>query len=107
MKVLEVIGKEFKKVFEGNQCRFADGCELYQVPKKCPNCKGIGKEPALRDWIPTKPDEEPISAGIINPTLVKCYKCNGVGLIRGVLCNNYFERFLEDGKVYCRKYPKR
>ena len=28
--LIKAIGREFKKVFEGNRCRFADGCKLYQ-----------------------------------------------------------------------------
>ena len=31
MKILKAIAQEFKKVFEGSKCRFADKCELYQV----------------------------------------------------------------------------
>jgi len=29
--LIKAIGKEFKKVFEGSRCRFADRCELYQA----------------------------------------------------------------------------
>ncbi len=28
--LIKAIGKGFRKVFEVNRCRFADGCELYQ-----------------------------------------------------------------------------
>ncbi len=31
MKALKAISKELKKVFEGNRCRFAKRCELYQA----------------------------------------------------------------------------
>ena len=54
MKTPKKIAQKFKAMFEGNRCRFAKGCELYQ---------------------------------------------NG-----GLVCNNLFERFLNEDKAYCGKY---
>ena len=37
MKALKAIGKEFKKVFEGNRCRFRRECGYYRLDSKCCN----------------------------------------------------------------------
>lgn len=93
MKALKKIAQGFKEVFEGNRCRFADRCELYQVKKKCPKCKGSRKG----SYVYIKP---PLSIGFYD----NCSVCNGIGSVEGVVCNDRYQRFPNGEKAYCGKY---